>query len=604
MKKLMLLILMLGYAGRLLANSQSDFAMSQYIERRITNEVTEIVHGFDPNAIVIVRVTSAAIKDVELPGTPFEINETTIVRDDGVTAVGSVQVSILGNRSKITQEAIDLIAMVATVDKVKPNVLFRPLPKGFVSPNQKDKQELDDTENTKSPATTTDLSSEKKEQTPTLAEQMTEAAKAVSGLFESKAASLGRKTKNALVATAIAIAVVIVGLIYLAFNFSSQLGKIAQAIASAATSARTASSEPAEISRPRKQSDESTTHSAANRNSGSASSDEIRTLPFEALLELIGDCYWGQYDGYAKHLWSRASVDTRKQLIASSPQLANYVSALNDVPEVDLGAHADPVYLRGMKISHLDNYTLAELVRRQPTLFSVFSRLRIESMGFSIEEWIEFSKNSGPASETVPDFSYFPASDAREIKMRHKFARITRKDEEAILVMRDVATEIIEGARSLAWIMSVAADPLKEILKGFTALDLAEALDAPKAAIDYVLAQLPDKKRQLTTEYLQKGVANRQSESFDALYNAMLDHLRQVEYQRSKVKDAQTASSDQVEPAGDLQTTDDLSSDRALTSEQKSEDSVSDELAETTSTEQKENDDDDDKKGGGDVGAA
>jgi hypothetical protein len=80
----------------------------------------------------------------------------------------------------------------------------------------------------------------------------------------------------------------------------------------------------------------------------------------------------------------------------------------------------------------------------------------------------------------------------------------------------------------VAWITSIEGEPLKDILKEFTAQEIAEALDAPQAAIDHALSHLPDKKRQLTTEYLRKGISSRQTESFDALFMSILAHLRIV----------------------------------------------------------------------------
>lgn len=67
---------------------------------------------------------------------------------------------------------------------------------------------------------------------------------------------------------------------------------------------------------------------------------------------------------------------------------------------------------------------------------------------------------------------------------------------------------------------------MTELLKEFTAQELAEALDGPRDAIDHILNHLPDRKRQLTIEYLRQGIADRRSESFSLLFDGIIAIFR------------------------------------------------------------------------------
>jgi hypothetical protein len=506
---LLLIIVVLSISWSSMATAFNS-AWAQHVEQRVTRELTAIVHGYDPDAIVLVRVGLASLKELDLPGTPFNIDTATLSGTDGNLTLGSIKVQIIGKKDKISPEAKLLIQAIATVDSVVPMVTYMPTPKGFVNPKDRVTDAKDPTANEPAPAPTADNNS---------------MGAQVRDVIKSSAGSLGSDIRQMLMIGALTVGLALIALIVVVFSLVRQATKIAQSMSNKDGASSSVAAEP--VQAPRRQRDHEERSVAEQRPTASGdSSNVIRDLPIEAVIELLGDCYWGPHDGYAAFLWNRLTIEHRKKVIESSNMLAAYVASLGNTTEIDLGAHSEAVYMKGITLSHLNNEVLAEMTRKQPMLLSILPRLRVESLPFSIVEWIELNKATADSSEKLPNFAGIAPSQKRDIRVRHKYTRISVAEEETILSLRGVSVELVESVRSLAWITSIEGDPLKNLLKDFSAQDLAEALAAPQAAIDHALAHLPEKKRALTIGYMRSSAADRQSESYDALFKSIVDHLR------------------------------------------------------------------------------
>lgn len=175
-----------------------------------------------------------------------------------------------------------------------------------------------------------------------------------------------------------------------------------------------------------------------------ASSEAIGALPPEAIVEIFADAYWAGSDDYASFLWKRLSFAQRKAVLSASSELANYTTTLNGKAERDTGDHFDPFYLKGQKLHHVSNEDLASLVRSQPALLQNISKLRAESLPFSVAEWLELNRTDINAPYTPPDFSKIKPSKRRDITFRYKFNKLTPADEEAIVSLRDVDVSLME----------------------------------------------------------------------------------------------------------------------------------------------------------------
>ena len=278
---------------------------------------------------------------------------------------------------------------------------------------------------------------------------------------------------------------------------------------------------------------------------GGEAMEVLRSLPPEAIMEILGDCYWGSLDGYALYIWNRISVEHKRKILESSKLLSAYVVALGNVPERDLAAHGDPAYLKDLKLAHLSNDAIAELVRKKSVPLAVLPKLRVESLPLTVAEWLDLNSDKTPATDARPDFAAIPASQGRALRVLRQFTKVTPDDEEAITGMKGVDVEVIQSVRSLAWIVSIEGEPLTELLKGFTAQELAEALDAPKSAIEHTLKHLPDKKRQLTMDYMKQGIASKQSDAFNDLFTAVLQAMRQNATAESASNDDETQEQEQ-----------------------------------------------------------
>lgn len=135
---LMLFIIAINIAPALCA---ADSGRIQHIEIKLTNELTQVARGFDPDAIVIVRVGIASVDNLDLPGTPFDVSSATLSGPDGLINIQSVTITILGDKSQFSEDAQSLISKISSIDGIKPQILYQQRPKGFKSPADRKKKD-------------------------------------------------------------------------------------------------------------------------------------------------------------------------------------------------------------------------------------------------------------------------------------------------------------------------------------------------------------------------------------------------------------------------------------------------------------------------------
>jgi hypothetical protein len=193
---------------------------------------------------------------------------------------------------------------------------------------------------------------------------------------------------------------------------------------------------------------------------------------------------------------------------------------------VDLGLDGDVTYLNPLSINHINNIELSRIVVSESHIFPRLSQLRIKNLSTTIEEKIQLLSNSKWSSVKKEfDLTNYPPSIKRKIKSLRTLD-IASVEEEEILLKKDLGIELKEAIPSLAWILELEESQIISILAQYNAKELAEAWIAPRFVLEKVASYLPEKRKNLLENYLQKINPSRRSSTFKEIHQTTIRELK------------------------------------------------------------------------------
>lgn len=262
---------------------------------------------------------------------------------------------------------------------------------------------------------------------------------------------------------------------------------------------------------------------------GDGDVDTIVDLPVEAVRALLVDSYWCKRDGYASYLWRRLQVKTRFELLDNEKLLKDYVVYIQSVEPRAEAYHLEAYYMAPLPIGHLDNAALTEAVRKEPALFFHLSSMRAEAVELTALERINILQMQADVGQkkVSTDFGKLQPSTQRALRKTIHFHIASIEDEMQILA-KDVPLEIMAQVPTLGLAQRLEDNKLQEILKNYSAQELAEAWIGPEDILQRFGRVLPEKKLTLVANYRKTVQPRRDSDAFIALRDQIVASLEQT----------------------------------------------------------------------------
>lgn len=243
-----------------------------------------------------------------------------------------------------------------------------------------------------------------------------------------------------------------------------------------------------------------------------------------SLSALIADCYWCKEDEMAAFVFAKVKPQNRRDLNLSF--LADYIRFLAGITPEYLGIDKDLSYLDPLAITHLGTEALLNLCKKTGGIYPYLSILRRQSLGISGSNLVSVSRAKKIDPSELGFLRSLPPSPLRELRIFAKTYARSIEDDLALLSDKTVSSVEMAQIVSLVWAESLSKKNLVEMLKPFSARELAEALDAPESTCTVILEALPEQKRNLTLNYLSRSPASRQSFSYTDLYLGLCETLK------------------------------------------------------------------------------
>lgn len=253
----------------------------------------------------------------------------------------------------------------------------------------------------------------------------------------------------------------------------------------------------------------------------------INEMPLEGLKNLIADCYWSQLDGYAANLWSKISLPNRKNLIESLPYLKEYAQYLQSKNPEFATFHQDSYYLKPLPLELIGNDELTELVKREKSIKTLLSRIRANHLNLSVKERIEEPQEEISSTQCKRHFEKIKPSPLRKLSSSEWIQIRNISEEEELISLSNLGINQKEKIPTLAWLSDLKKESLQDILKKFTAAELATAWIGPPSILTRISECLPEKKMELITSYTGKIKPSRNSPVFKTLHQTSIENLRQ-----------------------------------------------------------------------------
>ncbi len=475
-----------------LAASQFSEETSLAIQRALEEQFTQLLKAYDPAGVAVVRAELMKDVDKPLPGTPYSVQSLVINGSNDRVQFSKIQVTLLTRDASAPDEVRSFVTDVCRNYGVTPTIRNEKLPAEIKS-QSKDS-------NPAAPMT----------ERETMERLATGLDKLSSSLESIKIAFFGF----------CALTLAAVGA--LALRRSRPSRELLQAMERNFAQLATAIGEGASS---REISGASVTAATGPASTISPSnSGRLEKYSDEALLECLADCYWSEQDGYAAFLWRSIPFDTRQGLISKAPFLAEYTGFLKTVQATDFGYIEDPAYLTPAGFWSADNSAISRAVESQAALYRKLSKIRAQNISLSITEKVRLAQAEAPQLVPMPKLA---ASAPRKLRARIDLQIRTIEEERELLEVPSLTQEAMQSIPSLGWSRKLADAALQEILREFSARDLASAWIAPGDVLDRLSHALPEKKRENVLSIIAKNpnLASRQSGAFFALHRKIIDRL-------------------------------------------------------------------------------
>ncbi|MGK5084270.1 hypothetical protein WDW37_13320 [Bdellovibrionota bacterium FG-1] len=491
------------------------------LQRQLEERISPIVKSFDRQAFVFVSL-QAKQQDHALPMTPFVLKNVSVEDGRGDLAIARVDVRLVTRKQSVPQGVLRLIENLLADLGPRPTIKVDPLPEALYSD-----------ENAMDARTAYELKS----------------ANDAKLEMEKKAAALEAKLAvpkvdyykvitddlRALVTGPIGLGILTaVGLfvfLFLLIIWSAMRGKSTMLKAlndgferlGAAMEQGGGGRNP-EAGTFRETENTQVSQGAQSGEPGTTGSELYNSFTDEGLLALLTDCYWSECDEYGAYLWRRIPVPRKKALLDAAPFLQDYAGHLQNQAENNLKNDQDPYYIFPLPVWHLDNAVLTDVVRKNKSLFSKLSSLRIESMSFTALERIELARGGVDRLTQPPDFAGLKPSAIRSLRKQVRLNTISIEEERGLLGLAEVTTEIVQAAPSLGWLLLIDPKMAEAVLKTYSARDLATAWIGPPEILEKLMTVIPPKKAKLLISYASRIQPSRNS----AVFRAIHEHVAKI----------------------------------------------------------------------------
>lgn len=461
------------------------------LEQQMEERITPIIRFFDPSAFVVIQIRPQQTRAIVLPGTAYTVQNLLVKNQNQFFEVEKTEITVFGKDKATLANAIPVIKKFANRFGINPEVVVNEYA---------------------APAKTI----EKKDE----------------NIFSKQIFEFAKNTlTNFRYAAGIAMGGTFFFLMILLFAINKATGKLVSSLHQGLQDVNSSARPNDEMNdQYRSLQNEASALPTNYSESTSRSSLDFSDYSDEAYLACLSDCYWGEFDSYASFLWKRIPVAKRSSVLKNASELApylnDYVYFIANLPERDLSAIDDPSYLNPLPIFHLNNTELTKLVRKTQALAFSLSSLRLKGLALTLTEKVELrSIQPEKISSANINFKLITASVLRQFS-RHMAIEIENVDEESELVhLKEVSIEIIQEIPSLVWSLRLSHEVLEELLKGFSAKELAMAWIGPEEVLQHLSRCIAPKKLELLDSLQKKIIPNRHSGSFKALHDAITKKL-------------------------------------------------------------------------------
>jgi len=241
----------------------------------------------------------------------------------------------------------------------------------------------------------------------------------------------------------------------------------------------------------------------------------------DSIAALLGDCYWGEFDSYAAFVWRQLTPDRRATLIQKEALLGDYAVHLLRVPADDYGNDDDPYYLQPLKLNHVGNDALTDLVRRHPPLILRLPSLRIAGLKLVAKERSELTRVAMTfENPSMPSLEALPPSGKRKLVRAPLLQPRTDQEERELVNLPHSSLDVMRSIPSLGWLLRIRRGEAAKLLAQYPARELATAWVGPEDVLDKVEGLLPSWKRRQLEGFRGRVTATRQSTVFRKLHQA------------------------------------------------------------------------------------
>ncbi len=475
------------------------------METSLENSLTQIVKSYDENAFVIVSIKSSIVGVQDLPLLPFVIEDSSALAAQSNTNLGKAQIQIFASE----EPPSNLRAMIQNIVKQK-NLQIGSInyqnqvrvPK-VIEPEKK--PELEAPKPLENPST---LDFKK------MTDILQKGFDTVSNMSQKLMMIVG------------ALSLTFLLLVFLILSELKRGSKTTGSVLQSGFSTLVSSLEQA-------QGNSRSEATAAAMATNSSIKDSQYSITH--LTAALCDCYWSETDSYASYIWRNMTVQQKETTIQTHTWLKDYAVSLSNVVPEDLGFLEDSYYLSPLPIEKISNTELKNILDQTPSMYHLLPQVRAEKLSLTLKERIELM-NSSRAPFDISIIQKAPESPKRMLEFEQTLNVTDEAEELEILNDVDSGLTLVKRVPSLGWLLRLTPTEQADILKPYSAKDLASAWVGPIEVLEQISKNIPEKKYQMMLSYSQKLKASRNNPVFKSIHKATVQILKAQEIQQTETE--------------------------------------------------------------------